>query len=82
MNNCKFIENIWVTFSYNSMFCVGKTIISNGINMVASVTDCGDLYYVLHDKVENIKQLKLLKDVEFKNYKTDKRDIDFDTNSN
>lgn len=82
MNNCKFIENIWVTFSYNSMFCVGKTIISNGINMVASVTDCGDLYYVLYEKVENIKQLKLLKDVEFKNYKTDKRDIDFDTNSN
>lgn len=82
MSKTKFIENIWITFSYNSMFCVGKTITSDGINMVASVADNGDLNYILFEKVDNVKQLKLLKDVKFNDYKKDNRNIDFDTNSN
>lgn len=64
------------------MFCVGKTITSDGINMVASVADNGDLNYILFEKVDNVKQLKLLKDVKFNDYKKDNRNIDFDTNSN
>jgi hypothetical protein len=82
MNKGKFIENIWITFSYNSMFCIGKTIISEGMKMVASVTDSADLKYILFEKVDNVKQLKLLKDVKHTEFKNNKRNIDFDTNSN
>jgi hypothetical protein len=82
MSKSKFIENIWITFNYNSMFCVGKTLVSEGVKIVASVTDNADLNYILFEKADNVKQLKLLKDVKFSDYKNDKRNIDFDTNSN
>jgi hypothetical protein len=82
MNKSKFIENIWITFSYNSMFCVGKTIISDGMKIVAAVSDSGDIKYVHYERIDNVKQLKILKDVKFNDYKSDKRDVDFDTNSN
>jgi len=82
MNKSKFIENIWITFNYNSMFCVGRTKISDGIEMVASVNERGLLEHVLYEKIDNVKQLKILKDVKFKDYNSENRDIDFATNTN
>ena len=54
MNNSKFIENIWITFSYNSIFCIGRTKISDGIEMVALVTETGELECVLYEKIIDV----------------------------
>ena len=82
MNKSKFIENIWITFRYNSEFCVGKTMISDDMRIVASVTESGDIKYIHYERIDNVKQLKLLRDVKFNDYTSSKRDVDFDTNSN
>ncbi len=82
MNNSKFIENIWITFSYNSIFCIGRTKISDGIEMVALVTETGELECVLYEKIIDVKQLKLLKDVKFNHQQSIKKDMEFDLHSN
>ena len=50
--------------------------------MVAAVNESKQLEDVLYKEIDNIKQLKILKDVEFKDYNLKKRDIDFDTGLN
>lgn len=68
MNKSKFTENIWITFNYKSKFCLGRTKKSDGIEMVAAVNESGQLEDVLYKEIDNVKQLKILKDVEFKDY--------------
>jgi hypothetical protein len=82
MTKYKYKENIWITFEYNSSFYVGRTIMTEGIQTVACVSNEGYLSILSYDKVKNAKQLKILKGVEFKDYTNKNRDFDFDTSSN
>jgi hypothetical protein len=52
------------------------------MRIVASVTESGDIKYIHYERIDNVKQLKLLRDVKFNDYTSSKRDVDFDTNSN
>jgi hypothetical protein len=82
MKKYKFTPNIWITFYFENDFYVGRTIIDNDIEIVACVSEKGDVKMIPYSKIGNQKQLKLLKDLKFLDYKSEKRDIDFDTNIN
>jgi len=82
MKKYKFTPNIWLTFYLENEFCVGRTIIDNDIEIVACVSENGELKMIPYSKIRNQKQLKLLKDLKFTDYNYEKRDIDFNTNTN
>lgn len=82
MKKYKFTPNIWLTFYLENEFCVGRTIIDSDIEIVAYVTENGNLKMIPYSKISNQKQLKLLKDLRFTNYNSENRDIDFETNTN
>ncbi len=82
MKKYKFIPNIWLTFYLESEFCVGRTIIDNDIEIVVYVSENGVAKIIPYSKISNQKQLKLLKDIKFTDSNSEKRDIDFDINTN
>jgi hypothetical protein len=82
MKKYKFTPNIWLTFYYKNEFYVGRTIIDQDLEIVACVSENGEMKMIPYSKICNQKQLRILKDINYTDYNSAKRDIDFDTNSN
>jgi hypothetical protein len=82
MKKYKFTPDIWLTFYLENNFCVGRTIIDNDIEIVACVSENGEMKMIPYSKINNQKELKLLKDLIFTDYNSERRNIDFDTNTN
>lgn len=81
MKKYKFTPDIWLTFYLENNFCVGRTIIDNDIEIVACVSENGEMKMIPYSKINNQKELKLLKDLIFTDYNSERRNIDFDTNT-
>ncbi len=82
MNKNNFTPDIWLSFYFNEVFHIGRTILEDNIPMVSCVSEIGEIKIIPYSKTENRKQLKLLKDMPISKPKTTKRDIDFYTNTN
>ena len=82
MTRFKFTPNIWITFYFESKFHIGRTVKENDIETVACVSENGETKMIRYSQITNPRQLKLLKDMSVSDYKTDTRDIDFDTTFN
>ncbi|MBP8790171.1 MAG: hypothetical protein KBH01_01925 [Breznakibacter sp.] len=82
MNKCKFLPNIWITFNYGGYFHIGRTTIEAGAEMIACVSEAGDMRLMPYPLASHVKQLKFLKDLSFSKYVSSKGDGDFEVDRN
>ena len=84
MSKYKFIANMWLTFEFENEYFVGRTIVSNGKECVASVSESGKISLILFSKINNVKQLKILNNKELHkvNFDPDRSGLDLNINNN
>lgn len=84
MNKYKFAEHTWLTFEYNSIFHVGRTILINEVEQIASVAENGQISHIPYGAISNPKKLRILKSAQLVDCNTDKKRVglNLDTSSN
>jgi hypothetical protein len=60
MKKYKFQENIWVSFSINGKQHVGRTLMIDGLKLVATVSEDGKVGHIYFDALTDIKQINFL----------------------